>query len=129
LVVDEHDFLVDATSMTFGAKGFHVGVAGTTTLVRRSGRKHARVLFVGDALGAEDAVLLQVPVLVCPDVPAGGDVRRELLVALAQGALAVAVIGALLVHCVGALNVKSSVGLFGDFCSVFSSDWVTVVVL
>ena len=98
MVVDEHDFFVDATSMTFGAKGFHVWVAGTTTLVRWSGRKHARVLFVGDALGAEDAVLLQVPVLARPVLPAGGDVGRELLVALAQGALAIAVVGALLVH-------------------------------
>ena len=84
--------------MTFRAKGFHVWVTSTATLVRGSGREHARVLFVGDARGAEDAVLLQVPVLARPVLPAGGDVRGKLLVTLAQRPLAIAIVCALLVH-------------------------------
>ena len=101
LIVNKHNFFIGATGMATRAKGFHIGVGSTAALVRWATRNHARVLFVGDASGAKDAVLLQVPVLARPVLPAGGDGGGELLVALAQGALAVSVICALLVHGVG----------------------------
>lgn len=49
----------------------------------------------------EQVLLLQLPVLVSPLQPRVGDLLRKLLVALAQVALAVAIVGALVIHRIG----------------------------
>ena len=97
------DSFISATLLSFGVEWFHVGVGVPAALVRFARGDHATAGacdWVHTSL-LEQVLLLQLPMLVRPVEPRFGDLVRELSVALAQVALAIAIVRALVIHRIG----------------------------
>ena len=97
------DSFISATLLSFGVEWFHVGVGVPAALVRFARGDHATAGacdWVHTSL-LEQVLLLQLPVLVGPVEPRLGHLVRELSIALAQVTLAITIVCALGIHCIG----------------------------
>ena len=126
----------------------HFGVPGAAALIRWARVQHALILAGSGACVIEKTGWLEIPVVGLPLAPTVGNVHCKLLVTLAQWAFTIAIVCAFFVHWIcfkwfrlehcsfkltqnqlTALNVERAIAAFWHFGAVFSSDWITVLVI